>query len=356
MVSVLELCKLAKRFNFDLVQRNSKIIARLTALWALSEAGLGGILHALQSPFTGLFVGGFAIILISLIAYFADDKWETIFRSLLVVLIIKVAVSPHSPPTSYLAVSFQAFVGALIYSKLRVNMWSAVMLGVITLIESAVQKLLVVWLIFGQSIWNAIDEFHIYVENKFWFLGELLSVQVLISTYLWVYAIIGAILGYIIYDVIQYLDYNQGNVKYQIQAIEFDNEIKVNPKMKGRWRQWVIFGGFLALTLAYYFFVKDGDAVWKNWLYITLRTAGILLLWYYVIAPLVKKWLSNFLEGKKHRVQQEVDETLTLLPYLTKVIKLAWKENKDEKGFRVRMRGFIGDSILYSIHLQLEEE
>ncbi|MFT5818187.1 MAG: hypothetical protein ACI95K_001675, partial [Lentimonas sp.] len=78
------------------MQRNSKIISRLTALWALSEAGLGGVLHALQSPFTGLFVGGFAIVLGSLIAYFAEDKWNTIFRSLLVVLIIKLAVSPHS--------------------------------------------------------------------------------------------------------------------------------------------------------------------------------------------------------------------------------------------------------------------
>lgn len=337
------------------MQRNSKIISRLTALWALSEAGLGGILHALQSPFTGLFVGSFAIILISLIAYFADDKWETIFRSLLVVLIIKVAVSPHSPPTAYLAVSFQALVGAFIYSKLRVNMWSAILLGVTTLIESAVQKLLVVWLIFGQSIWNAIDEFHIYVEKKFWFLGELVSVQGIISIYLWIYAIIGAIVGYIIYDVIQYLDYNQGNIKYQIQAIEFDNEIKIDGKRRGKWRQWVIFGAFLTLTLAYYFFVKDGNAVWKNWLYITLRTAGILILWYYVLAPILKKWLRGFLEGKQHKVQKEVDETLTLLPYLTKVIKLAWKENREEKGFRTRMRGFIGDSILYSIHLQIEE-
>ena len=101
------------------MQRNSKIISRLTALWALSEAGLGGVLHAIQFPVTGLLVGGFAIVLISLIAYFSDNKWETIFRSLLVVLIIKLAVSPHSPPTSYLAVSFQAFMSALIFSKLR---------------------------------------------------------------------------------------------------------------------------------------------------------------------------------------------------------------------------------------------
>ena len=99
------------------MQRNAKIITRLTALWALSEAGLGGVLHAIQFPFTGLLVGGFAIVLISLIAYFSDHKWDTIFRSLLVVLIIKLAVSPHSPPTSYLAVSFQAFMAALIFNK-----------------------------------------------------------------------------------------------------------------------------------------------------------------------------------------------------------------------------------------------
>ena len=165
------------------MQRNSKIISRLTALWALSEAGLGGVLHALQSPFTGLFVGGFAIVLISLIAYFAEDKWDTIFRSLLVVLIIKLAVSPHSPPTSYLAVSFQALMAALIYSKLSLTQWSAMLLGVVTLVESAIQKLLVLTLIYGNSLWEAIDSFSIYVIKKMGFLGNIFSSTALISIY-----------------------------------------------------------------------------------------------------------------------------------------------------------------------------
>jgi hypothetical protein len=336
------------------VQRNAKIISRLTALWALSEAGLGGVLHALQSPFTGLFVGGFAIVLISLIAYFAEDKWRTIFRSLLVVLIIKLAVSPHSPPTSYLAVSFQALMAALIYSNLSLTKWSAMLLGVITLVESAIQKLLVLTLIYGNSLWEAIDSFAEYVTTKMGAFGSLFLTHSLITIYLWIYIVIGAIIGYIIYDIVRYLEVNQGNVKYQIQAIEFDDEIGIARKRRGRWKQWVIFGIIFALIATYYFFVKHGNEVWENWLYVFLRSAGILLFWYYVLAPIFKKWFSRFLESKKHRVQAEVDETLTLLPYLRKVTNLAWKENKDEKGLN-KLRNFMGDTILYSIHLQLEE-
>ena len=258
------------------MQRNSKIISRLTALWALSEAGLGGVLHAIQFPFTGLLVGGFAIVLISLIAYFSDNKWETIFRSLLVVLIIKLAVSPHSPPTSYLAVSFQAFMSALIFSKLRINMWSTMLLGVTTLVESAIQKILVVWIVYGSSLWSAIDGFSGYVIQNMGMFGEFFSSHVLISVYLWLYAILGLVVGYMIYDIIQYMDYNQGNVKYQIQAIEFEENLGELRKRRGLWKQWILFGTFFALIATYYFFVKDGKSVWGNWLYITLRSAGYL--------------------------------------------------------------------------------
>jgi hypothetical protein len=228
------------------------------------------------------------------------------------------------------------------------------LLGVVTLVESAIQKLLVLTLIYGKSLWEAIDSFSIYVIKKMGFLGNIFSSTAVISIYLWLYALLGLVVGYIIYDIVRYLEVNQGNVKYQIQAIEFDNEVGLAKKKRGRWRQWVIFGIFFALIAAYYFFVKEGDAVWKNWLYIFLRSAGILLLWYYIVAPIFKKYFSRFLEGKKHRVQAEVDETLTLLPYLRKVTKLAWKENENEKGLN-KLRNFMGDTILYSIHLKLEE-
>jgi hypothetical protein len=337
------------------MRHNSTIISRLTALWALVEAGLGGVMHALQFPFTGLFVGGFAVVLISLIAYFSDNKWNTIFRSLLVVLIIKLAVSPHSPPDAYLAVTFQALMAGTIYSKLSLNMWSAMLLGVVTMVESAIQKLLVLTLIYGNSLWKAINSFGDYISGLFSFMAGVVSTQVLITLYLWAYVLIGILVGFFIYDMMRYLEYNKGNIHYQIKAIEFDLEFKVSKKRRGRWKIWLLWGGVLLLILAYVFFTKDGDSLWKNGLYIILRSIGILLIWYYLIGPLFTKWLKKFLENKQSRVQKEVDETLTLLPYLKNIIELAWKENKSERGY-TRFRNFMGDSILYGIHLQLDEE
>ena len=99
------------------MKNNKFIIDKLTALWALNESGLGGFLHVFNTPFTGLIVGGIAILLISLIAYYAENKWQAIFKALVIVLIIKMAVSPYSPFGAYVAVSFQALFGPLLLTK-----------------------------------------------------------------------------------------------------------------------------------------------------------------------------------------------------------------------------------------------
>ena len=213
---------------------------------------------------------------------------------------------------------------------------------------------MVLTLIYGKSLWEALDSFSMYVVDRMGFLGNVFSSTALISIYLWLYALLGIVVGYIIYDIVRYLEVNQGDVKYQIQAIEFDNEVGLAKKKRGRWRQWVIFGIFFALIGVYYFMKKDGKEAWESWLFIFLRSAGILLTWYYLLAPIFKKYFAKFLASKKHKVQAEVDETLTLLPYLRKVTKLAWKENKGEKGLN-KLRNFMGDTILYSIHLKIEE-
>ena len=82
-------------------QVNDKtIIKRLTTLWAFSEAALGGLLHGLKVPMRGIFVGGSASVLISLISFFSNRK-GTVLKSTLLVIIVKGIVSPHSPLTAY---------------------------------------------------------------------------------------------------------------------------------------------------------------------------------------------------------------------------------------------------------------
>ena len=58
-------------------------IQRLTALWAFSESGLGGIMHALKIPFTGLVVGGMSVIMISFIAQLSANHYKEILKSAL---------------------------------------------------------------------------------------------------------------------------------------------------------------------------------------------------------------------------------------------------------------------------------
>jgi len=140
-------------------EQRKAAIQRLTALWAFAESGLGGVLHALQVPFTGLIVGGMAIVLISLIAWFAQPKYRQVLQSTLIVLIVKAMVSPHTPPTAYLAVSFQGLLGFGLFSLFRVNLVSILLLAVISMLESAIQKLLVLDLFAGLSFLHAAQTF-----------------------------------------------------------------------------------------------------------------------------------------------------------------------------------------------------
>jgi hypothetical protein len=72
---------------------NQKTFIALTALWAFVEAGLGGFLHALHLPFTGIVLGGFAVLIISLLAMCYDKPFAKIVQATLIVLAIKAAVN-----------------------------------------------------------------------------------------------------------------------------------------------------------------------------------------------------------------------------------------------------------------------
>ena len=101
-------------------------IQRLTALWAFAESGLGGLMHALQIPFTGLVVGGMAVMIISLIAEISEHDHKQVLKSALVVLIVKAMVSPYTPFPAYIAVSFQAMLGYALFSLFPINFFMPV--------------------------------------------------------------------------------------------------------------------------------------------------------------------------------------------------------------------------------------
>ena len=147
-------------------RHSPQAVLRLTALWAVAESGLGGVLHAFRLPLTGLVVGGIAIVLLTLLAHFAERP-RALLRATAVVLIVKALVSPHSPIGAYLAVGFQGGLAFLIYSLGKPGYWTSVPLAVVAMLESAIQKLLMLVLFFGQPLRDGVDGYGAWVIRRF---------------------------------------------------------------------------------------------------------------------------------------------------------------------------------------------
>jgi len=326
------------------------VIIRLTALWALNESALGGILHLVKMPFMGIFLGGFAIILISLIAYFSDKPFKDILKSLVLVLIVKLLISPHSPPTAYLAVSFQALYGALVYSCIKNFKLATFLFASIGLVESAVQKLITLTLIFGMSIWDSIDVFVRHVLKIFRILDEPQNVEGsywIVGFYLGVYVIVGIMIGIF-----------AGNLPAQILEAqkrlvvprETESITTAKPKKKRSIFQNKILKSILLFSViigAAYYLIPNSSAL-INPLWVLARVVLLLLIWFFVVGPFFVKLLRKFLKKKEGEYKREVEEALGLLPIFKSLVMTAWKETSGIKGLG-RIKEFIVRSICYTL-------
>ncbi|MEO6490835.1 MAG: hypothetical protein ABIO04_12905, partial [Ferruginibacter sp.] len=137
---------------------NKQVYYRLIALWVSCEAFAGGIMHGIKLPFSGLIVSSLAIICIVLIAYHVPSP-SSIIKATLIVVIFKFILSPHSPPTAYIAVLFQGILGQILFRNHRYFKLAAIILAILGLVESAIQRILVLMIVYGNDLWKAINIF-----------------------------------------------------------------------------------------------------------------------------------------------------------------------------------------------------
>jgi hypothetical protein len=332
---------------------NKYIIDRLTALWALNESGLGGFLHVFSTPFTGLIVGGISILLISLIAYYAENKWQAILRALLIVLIIKMAVSPYSPIGAYVAVSFQGVFGALLFSKFSWKSATIIVLGMVTFLESALQKLLILTILYGTELWEAINLYGAWVQEKLNFISSTSTSSLLILIYLSVYGVSGILAGLFIKSVIEIISRKEDTEFY----LNFMTDQPKTKKGKGSFKNKIVWIWLLTvaiIVLAFSFF--GGDLFgWQKAVYILLRSFLILMLWYLVLGPFLLKMVRKYLNKKKSQYKDDIANAMDLFPYFRQIISFTWKETKHLKGF-IRFKFFIANSISNCIHFKIPSE
>ncbi len=315
-------------------EQQQNAIQRLTALWAFTESGLGGIMHALQIPFTGLLVGGMAIIMISLIAAMSEHKFKMVLKSALIVLIVKAMVSPHTPFPAYIAVSFQAALGYALFSLLNVNFISILLLSTISMLESAIQKILILTLFFGQSIFKAMDSMIAFLAGQF---GNMVSngSYWIIGLYLLIYLTAGFFIAWLGYRTLK--NFNPADT---IHALHTNSNISADPVQEKRYgspknykKLWVLIVCMTGLSGVLFVFAADSKQSWLAAAKSISWTLSAILLWYMLIGPLFTKAIQKILQKKQSRYSDEVLKTLSFLPVLRQLTTRAWQQSKAYKGF-----------------------
>jgi hypothetical protein len=307
---------------------NRQIFIRLTALWAFIEAGLGGFLHALHLPFTGLVLGGFALLIISLLAKNSPRPFFDIIAATMVVIAIKALVNP-STPAAFLAVGFQGVLGACVYSISKNCFVSHFIFGTFSMLESAAQKLLMLTIFFGKTFWEGLDGLGLQVAKIFGFSPENMSNKIVLS-YLGIFFIWGVLLAIWMYQLPQQIEKRKNWYKINKQEI---NTLQINKNNKSI---KILFLIFLLIALSTFFWNKE-KGLSEGLIYL-FRTLGIFSFWQLLLLPFLAKGIAKWSNTRKdkdpllHDVQNTLPSVKSTAPYIYKMVQekfsglRKWKE------------------------------
>jgi len=324
-------------------------VQRLTALWAFAESGLGGMMHALQIPFTGLVVGGMAVMIISLIAEISEQDLKQVLKSALIVLIVKAMVSPYTPFPAYIAVSFQAVLGYVLFGLFRINFLSILLLSTLSMLESAFQKLLILTLFFGESFWKAADNMMYFVTSQFG-ISSTNGSQWIIGAYLFIYMAGGVFIAWMAYKTIK--GFSSGKEIFILDNTEMMNKElfeQSSSKRKTHYHKlWALI--VILIVLSAVLFVFAGDTK-QGWLAVSKTiswTLSVILIWFVLVGPLFTKLIQKLLLKKESSYSDEVLKTLSFLPMLGQLTELAWQKSRAFSGL-TRWQFFFSALVHWSL-------
>ena len=322
----------------------------LLATWAAAEGYLGGILHALKLPVTGLLIGSVAVTVLARLARLTDRRPGDLLRATGAVAVVKALLSPHAPAMAYVAVGFQGLAAEALFagSGPRPHRARAVALGALALAESAAQKLLVLTIWLGRGFWGAVDEFLADFATRFG-LAPTVDAGRLAVAYVVGHALVGAVVGWragrVPADSAAESAENPAAESAENPAAEWP-ATAASPLVPGAgaepassavplavptaavalparliWPLVLLGAALLGLLLWAPAWLPPHPAV-----ALTLRAVGLLALWTGAVAPLLARVLRRWLLGQgHHRWAADVAAVLALLPDARAALLARWR-------------------------------
>jgi hypothetical protein len=333
----------------------SVAVKRITAIWALSETTLGGLLHALHIPVTGIFVGGIAVIFITLIAYFSEQK-TSIIKATIIVLIVKGIVSPYTPIAAYFSVLLQGMLGQILFANKKHLSLSALVLSITTLLLFGFQKVIIYTIVFGKTLWQSIDTYANFIAEQFNIGGQngqtIHFSFILITIYIFIHLAAGIFWGILAGRVPHWIttsisknDFNLTNIKSDIAMNSFSTDMGSKKYLKKRKRVFLFLIIAVGAIILSYFIPSSELNQPADVALMIFRAIIITLIWYFYLAPLVIKHSKKYLNKRQNIYAEEVEEIISLLPHLKNVILHCWAKSSELKAFQ-KYRYFLSYSLL----------
>lgn len=313
---------------------NKQVYYRLIALWVLSEAMLGGVIHGLNIPVSGLVVGSCAITCISLIAWYQPER-GAVLKATVIVAVFKMMLSPQAPPPAYIAVFFQGLLGELLFRKDRKFFRaSCILFAVAALLESGLQRILVLTIVYGNDIWIVINNFLRNITRSKVSTNYSLLIGI---AYVMLHFVTGIIAGGWVAGLPARIEkWGAGGANVLLLDTQQAAAISRQALKRKRRRAGLIIIWILLTGLYIQSYYKIGTPLLPSHisLKILLRSLIIVLAWVFIVAPFLKKILHNWLQRKQSQASSEVQLVLELLPLIKQLLIKSWNQTAGLHGLK----------------------
>ncbi|RYF90621.1 MAG: hypothetical protein EOO03_03280, partial [Chitinophagaceae bacterium] len=299
------------------------VFYRLTALWVFFEAFAGGILHGFKIPFTGMVVSSLAVMCIILIAWHVPSK-TAVIKATIIVAIFKLMLSPHASPTAYVAVFFQGALGQLLLHRGKLFRLAAIAFAILALVESSLQRLLVLIVLYGNEFWVAVNKYiqkltgSKELESYTWWLA---------AGYILIHLMVGIFVGWYAGSIAKKTtEWTQLPAHYLIAAEALEGAETPAKKKRKKWK-WFFAVAWLILGLMFFHAYIDPEAALlpkAEVLRIFLRSLLIVLSWYLIVLPVLRSSIKKHLEKEQAKRSVDVQSVLSLLPQVKFLFVKSW--------------------------------
>ena len=274
-------------------------------------------MHAVRSPFTGLIVASVSVAMIGVIVKVGKADLKTLTSALVAVLTVKFLLSPHSSPSAYLAVSFQAFAGFAILSAVKSTRIAMILFGVVALVESAMQKVIVLYILFGSSLNEALVTWQGWIAKKYNLYLSWLAFDSMAYIYVGVFAVVGLLAGWLAANLISKLERSSMVPALEVPTLE---STSTDHKRRGVSKRLVTLSIVVLLLLGTYL-ISDSNLSYLPW----LRVIIFVLLWIVVVLPLFKYL------GQRYLFKSDVSHITGEFAQLRSVFNYLWEKSKDKR-------------------------